>query len=320
MPENDELDVELTRYGTIARIITDSEDKLLNEHRSQYFTIDTGFLTPDGFSGMWKWFAGNLHKLVRLSEQIASESVPHRFHRLFIVPDPSEYPNNFQRSLYRRIVQNVLHFHLWHGVVAYVVFIRRSEYDTATMLRASDFGAIGSRVVYDTANYYARTFRGLKIVEGADANSYITRAFGALHSRDVKRVVRLYYDPKTFEHARREDKQWENLRKFFYRLQGGICPGPECARRSTFVDAALDHIIHRNASNNVLLNLRVLCADCNRNKWKSLTHEIPFAAAYEIIPREIATEEIKMITSDSAPPWLHRYNAPPVNILRSLRV
>ena len=322
MPDDDP-DIELRRYGTIAKIIADAEDKLLNQHRSHYVTIDTGFLSPDGFPGMWKWFAGNLYRLIQLSESIARETVPYRFHRLFIVPDPAEYPNNFQRSLYRRIVQCVLHFHLWHGIVAYVVFIKRSNYDTDAMLRAVDFGSIGDRVVYDTANYYARSFKGLKVVEGASARDYITHAFNALRAVDLTQTIRLYYDPKTFTHARREDKQWENLRAFLFRLQGSICAGPECARRISFKDAALDHIIHRNISTNVLLNLRILCGECNSNKWKSLTHEIPFAMAYEIIPDELATDKIRPIYSDSAesaPQWLARYVEPPVNILRELRV
>src|SRR5450756_1866949 len=107
---------------------------------------------------------------------------------------------------------------------------------------------------------------------------------------------------------------------FFYKRQGGICPGPECATVISKGEAALDHVIHRNASNNVLLNLRVLCARCNSNKWKFLTHEIPFATAYEVIPRDLATEQIKHIISDSAPPWLPRCATPPVNILRVLGV
>lgn len=315
-----DLDLELSRYGTIATIIADSEDKLLNTHRLQYFTVDTGFLTPEGFSGMWGWMTGALHKLVELSATIADESRPHRFHRLFIVPDPVDYPNNFQRSLYRRIVQNILHFHLWHGVVVYVVFIRRGAYDTASILRATDLGALGDTIVYDTSNYYAKSFRGLRVVEGASARNHINRAINALRPSDRKNTLHLYYDPKTFVSERRDDKQWENIRAFFYRLQSGICPGPECARRVTYSAAALDHIIHRNASNNVLLNLRVLCESCNGNKWKLLTHEIPFALAYEVIPRDVATEEIKHIISDTPPPWLTRFAGPPPNILKSLGI
>src|ERR1051325_9796838 len=101
----EDFDVELARFETIATIVAGTKDKLLNTFGLQYFTIDTGFVTPDGFRGMWRWFEVNLQKLVKLGEDIAADSSPHRFHRLFIVPDPAEYPNNFQRNLYRRIVQ-----------------------------------------------------------------------------------------------------------------------------------------------------------------------------------------------------------------------
>lgn len=313
--------VDLVRYGTILSIIDETQDKLLNELRHFYFTIDTLFLNPDGFKGMWQWMEGGLKRLLDVTNEISEETNPHRFHRLILVPHPSEFDKNFKRDYYRDIVRTVIHYHLWHGVVCYVVFVSREYYSSPQFLRLIDLGAIGHNIVFNTSNYYSQKFKGLNVVEGSLAEAHMKKCFEAIRSEDLKEYIQLYYDDKTFEHSRRqEDAQWHSLKRFYYRLYGGVCPGPECAKSIPYSEAALDHIIPQGTSNNVLLNLRMLCGSCNRNKWKLDTGEMPFEVAYNLIPDSLATDEIREIISDKPPNWLKRLKGKPSNVFSLLNL
>ena len=314
-----EITVDLVRYGTILSIIDETQDKLLNTLKHFYFTIDTVFLSPDGFKGMWQWMDGGLKRLLEVTNEISEETNPHRFHRVVLVPHPRDMENNFIRDYYRNIVRTVIHYHLWHGVVCYVIFVSRGYYTSPRFLRLIDLGAIGNSIVFDTSNYYSKKFKGLNVVEGSLAETHMKKCVGAIRPEDLKEHIQLYYDDKTFEHGRRqEDIQWRRLKKFYYKLYGGVCPGPECARTIPYSDAALDHIIPQGASNNVLLNLRMLCGKCNRNKWKLNTGEIPFEMAYNLIPQSLATDKIREIISDKPPNWLKRFKSKPPNVFSLL--
>lgn len=315
------LAVDLVRFKTIVSVIDESQNILLNHAKDFYFTIDTLFLNADGFTGMWQWMEGGLKRFLDVTLEISNESHPHRFHRLILVPRPNEFSNNFKRDLYRTIIRTVIHYHLWHGVVCYVVFVSKQHYNSPHFLRLLDFGSIGSDIVFDTANYYSSRFRGLNLIEGEVAETHVRKCLDAIREADIKESIQLYYDDKTFENRRRpEDMQWRNVKHFYYMLFGGICPGPDCSRSIPYGEATLDHIIPQGSSNNVLLNLRMLCSKCNRNKWKLDTGEIPFELAYSVIPERVATDEIRHIISDKSPDWLSRFGGPPTNVLKLLRL
>jgi hypothetical protein len=313
-------DVELARYGSLLQIVKDTQEKLLDRLSFFYFTIDTVFLGPEGAKGVWRWMEGGLKKLLDLTFEVSLETSPHRFHRLVLVPYPESITNNYRRREFRRAVRTLLHYHMWHGVVCYVVFVHRERYSSEKWLRLIDFGSIGTRVVFDTSDYYSDGFSGLRVVEGTEADLHITRCFQILDKQDLESSLQLYYDELTFGHLRRKDAQWERLREFSFLLDGNRCPGPECAEILTRTSARLDHIDPLGRSNNVLLNLRLLCERCNKNKATLNTHELPFESAFSTVPLDLASKEVRAVLSDEAPQWLLRYQKPPENALRRLGV
>ena len=311
------------RLATISKIASTTEYYLLDTLSTSYFTIDTVFLSRTGLSEMWKWLDKEMRPLVEATRRVSYETDPHRFHRLLLVPRPDEIANTWDRESYRQLVKAVLHFHLWNGVVCHVVFVSRERYSFVKLLKSVDFGAVDRKLVFDTSRFYEVDFVGMTPMEGEDAQHHVRKVLSLIDGQDLKNASMLYYDPATFEMKRRKtDSQWERTRQFLYSLYGGKCQGtPDCQKRGTVLstnDANVDHILAQGESNNVVLNLRLLCGACNRHKGRADTREMPYDLTFAAIPERLATTEIRRIMSDRTPSWVARYKRPPKNELAAV--
>lgn len=307
---------------SILEISEKSKEYMLNNLRDNYFSIDTVFLTTEGFDGMWKWLSSTLEPLMSLTKEISEETSPHRFHRILIIPDPNEITNNFKRKIYRQIIKTVIHYHLWHGIVCYVTFVSSRNYPNQSLIRKLDFGSLTSKfIVFDTTNFFSKSYSGLKIHELSKGFEHIKFSIESIYKGDLKQTIQLYYDPDTFiSNRRKNDSQYRNLKIFLHKLDGDFCPGPDCGRKINKKNWSLDHIVPQGQSNNVILNLRLLCDKCNSHKWKLDIRENPFEQAFIQIPDTIASQEIKKIISEKPPNWVNRYNKQPPHILKYLEI
>ena len=306
--------VDVNRYAAIEGIADAANEVLLNSLGRSYLTIDTAFLSPK-IPDMWHWFATEMKSLVETTRRVSEDTDPHRFARLFLVPDPVEQPNLWPRRQYRQVVTATLHFHLWHGVVCFVLFVSGRKHSFAALRRSVDFGAIGPKLTFDTSRFYDGDFGASRRLEGREADDHVRRAFAMLRA-EKDDYIQLYYDDSTFEHRRRnQDKQWHEIRRLLIGLYDGRCQGlPECAHRGrklSMQEIEIDHIVPLPHSNNVLLNLRPLCRQCNRLKARLDTTEMPFDLLFNAIPSHLATKDVKQIMSDQVPAWLPRYRTRP---------
>lgn len=297
------------------KAIADAANLILRDSLGRsYFTIDTAFLSPT-IPGMWHWFATEMRSLVETTRKVSEDTDPHRFARLFLVPEPAEQTNVWLRHEYRRVVKATLHFHLWHGVVCFVLFISGRRYSFSALRRSVDFGAIGPKLAFDTSRFYDGDFGVFRRLEGRAADDHVRRALAMLQAQKDD-YIQLYYDDSTFECRRRnQDKQWHEVRRLLIGLYDGRCQGlPECAHRGrklSMSEIEIDHIVPLPHSNNVLLNLRPLCRQCNRLKARLDTTEMPFDALFHAIPSDLATKDVEQIMSDQTPTWLSRYRSRP---------
>lgn len=310
-----------SRHDTISRIVHASKEALLTSLEDQYFTIDTAFMGADPTAvGLWFWLETSLHRLLELSTEAAMESHPYRFHRLFLVPRPDDLKNPWLRQQLRSAIKSILHCHMWHGVVAYVIFLPARNTRDSRRLASLDFGSLGPRLVFKTPGFHMEDYSGMQRLEGAAARTIFKEAFSLLTEGDIKNHHWLYYDDESFETRRRKrDSQWQSIRRFLYSLQSARCSGPDCNRTVPLRrDWHADHVISIAApgGSNVLLNLRGLCGDCNRHKHAMDTREFPFDLAYRMIPPEFASSSIKNSEfGNGPPPWAGRVRRRPTNSL-----
>lgn len=295
------------RSVAIAEIATTATNILGNDLSRSYLTIDTSFLSST--KEMWHcWFDPGMRSLLQRANEIALDTKPHRFARLFVVPRPTGDSNRWTRDEYCAAVKETLHLHLLHGVVCFVLFTSRRKRAHAKLGRSIDFGAIGKGLTFDTSTFYEEDFSAYVRLNGTSADDHVKRVFSEVATQD-NRLLKLYYDDGTFEQGRKlTHVRWQAFRQLLIELYGSVCQGSTyCKRRGEKLEPRnieIDHIIPTSrGGNNILLNLRPLCQDCNRTKGNMFTDD-PFAIAFGNIPLDKRSDEVRRWMSTQAPDWI----------------
>ena len=303
-----------------SRIASAMLSTLYSEPTTHYFAVDSIFLGPPPWMQVWHWIRDRGNNISGATEKLSTERRPHLVHRLLPLPMPEELTNPWELRSLQITVRTLMHIHMRDGAVLYVLFLRRRNHDFKGLFHQFNLSYMPG-VLYPLDGFWSDRYQPRTEVKSQAAQVLLGQLRTLIHENEWQKLLRLWYDPRTYNRSRRADAQWNTNRNFIHTLFGGACQGPRsnrCAHETDLRSGCVDHITPLTHSNHTLTNLQWLCDPCNKLKGKSDTHDEHIYRAWSQLPSDLANDDARVLLGDSSPKWLDRYIEPPVNIFQRI--
>jgi hypothetical protein len=287
-------------YAEIKRGVVQNLDP-----RHGIFSLDALLLEHAADPNKWfNWLSREQFDWLKQNEAFCRHTRQQQWYRLLVLPEIPYIANAEERKGTFLRMLTYVHTHLWHGIVAGVVFVN-VNHRFAKGFNPSDFNSVaipGARLMYYIPAYYRAESVGCMTLTDSDAVARLSQVKRGLNLSE-KNVIWLRYDQCNFIDERLPAMRWQALRSFFAGLYRNnriceVCTQP-------FTDFELDHIMPLSARYpQTIINFRPVHKSCNWSKRAKMPPANPFQVP-PFIPQEFQTARLMdLFDKGERPGWI----------------
>jgi 5-methylcytosine-specific restriction endonuclease McrA len=298
-----------------AQVLTDVTDTIANVLTAKTSLVTFDSLLFERFRHLSEarlWYEGLHHHWITANLKFALATQSSVMFRFIVVPYPYVLKNPYQRHVLRETIVELIHLHLWHGVIGGVIFLDPNIVSRRDAAEITFLSIPNAKIFFATPGYYEAEREGDKFIGGL-CDLQMRRVHDWLVQRSLKPIW-LFYEDAHYGRKRLTGWHWDQLRRFFVELnRHDFCP--DCRASLDNTSVALDHIAPISKSDptnqefhQTIRNLRLLCRNCNGRKGNLLIIDPSFSRIY--LPDRLNSEAVNRILKDR-PPWLGKVRRPP---------
>jgi hypothetical protein len=266
-----------SQWSSIYSQIASGLEETLESQRG-IFSLDTLLLEPSKKRQPLHWAEPEQYEWLKVNASLNQRLGHHHWCRILVLPRLPFIPYAEERRRELLGTLAYVHFHLWHGIIAGIVFTDSPQrLPNALALADLNFVSVPkARQMFYIPKYYRSSAPSCTSLERSAATDRLQNALSGLGLNE-RSVIWLYYDQLNFGADPLPTSRWNALRRFFGELylNNSVCE--YCESYYSRRDFDLDHIMPRSANfPQTLINFRPLHSHCNKRKHATLPPVSPF--------------------------------------------
>jgi hypothetical protein len=254
----------------------------------------------------YAWATGALEHWLGRNQNLILELSKSVLHRFIILPTYSSIRDPFLRSNFLNVVIFNLHIHLWHGVVACVIFLDPRKHNPKELSKRLNITSVPlHKTIFGSADFYGSNNLDVFQEQGPVARDHFNQLYSVIKESEYTPIW-LWYDESNYSQRRLTGAKWETLRSFFYHFEIYPFVCPICKQKGPFT---LDHVLPiADGHYQTLLNFMGICKKCNSFKRDRYPRFDPYGFP-QFIPEKYRSEALRKILTEP-PPWLGTVSRP----------
>ena len=306
--DSQRIEAEKLLHNQWAGIYEQIESELQNslEAKRGILSFDTVFLEPKRKNPWEHWIVGEQFKWLNRNAAFTTQMEQHHWCRVLALPRLPFISDYEERKRRIRSIMMYVHLHLWHGVIAGVVFVDPLRPDTGRFDIADlNFVSVPrAQQMFYIPKYYRSVDPVCTLLDANSSTDYLRQVVADF--RFTRRSVTwLWYDQWNFSSERLPPYRWNSLRLFFSELYKNNLVCEYCCEPFTLQNFDLDHIMARSLGYpQTIMNLRPIHSGCNRRKQDKLPADSPFNIPGFVEGPHCTPQLISAFERNESPNWL----------------